>query len=178
MQYKTIGMLCATVGFAVSSEVTTGTIDPAFESLATFFPTWVEEAIETARPTAWLSSMIYDTAFAYSVVLEEVAGTMPAWYNNLPVSVLEFFSHRDAVMASYLGVDLATTTQSDTFTSSGSFATATTTTATTAVETGSSNTHPISVSTSTSTGGSPAATGALYMSLAGAAGILGFSLAL
>ncbi|KAJ5713928.1 uncharacterized protein N7483_011109 [Penicillium malachiteum] len=150
MQYKTLAMLCATAGFAKQSK-------------------------PLGQP-AWLSSMIYDSAFADSVALEEEAGTMPAWCNNLPVSVLGFFSHRDAVIASYLGVDGATTTQSDTFTSYGSIATATTTTVTTAVETGSSNTHPISVSTST--GGSPAATGALYMSLAGAAGILGFSLAL
>ncbi|KAJ5715771.1 uncharacterized protein N7483_012952 [Penicillium malachiteum] len=159
MQYKALPMVFATVALAASSDVTA--IDPALESLVTL-PIWVEEAISTAEPTAWASSFRYDSAFALSVELAEMAGTMPAWYNNLPASVLEFLSTRDAAIESYG----ATATQNDAFTTSGSTATAT--------ATGSSNAD----TTSVSTGGAPAATGALYVGLAGAAGILGLSHAL
>ncbi|KAJ5623153.1 hypothetical protein N7490_011758 [Penicillium lividum] len=163
MQYKVLTILFATAVLATKSDEIT--VDTALESLLAV-PTWVEEAIASAMPTAWASSLEYNSAFRMTEQLAELAGTMPAWYSSLPESVKHFESTRAAAIYSYE----LTATQNDVFTTSGSHATATAT----ATATGSSDAD----ATSISTGGAPAATGAVFVGLAGAAGILGLSLAL
>ncbi|KAJ5769179.1 hypothetical protein N7520_003738 [Penicillium odoratum] len=167
MQYKALTILFATA--ALAANLDEFTVDTALESLLAV-PTWVEEAIASAEPTAWASSLEYNSAFRMTEQLAELAGTMPAWYSSLPESVKHFESTKDAAIYSYE----LTATQKDVFTSSGSHSTVTATATATATATGSSDADASSIST----GGAPAATGAIFVGLAGAAGILGLSLAL
>ncbi|KAF3393780.1 hypothetical protein F1880_005427 [Penicillium rolfsii] len=161
-------------------------------------PSSILSVIATAVPATWLAD-IMDPASSSSIMSEIEAGTLPAWYNNLPGSV-------KAWATSAYGIDLAGTDAAS--------ATATTTAAsevaaaTGAVSTGSSTgsvesavssavssaTSALAQATSaaasaassassahasaTSTGGAPVATGGVAMSIMGAAGILGLALAL
>ncbi|KAJ5519949.1 hypothetical protein N7463_000402 [Penicillium fimorum] len=164
MQYKTLAILFATTALAAASDESA--FDPIPESLATV-PTWVADALSSAEPTAWDSSLRSDFAFLSSVLVAENAGTMPAWYSNLPESVQEWESSREAAIVSYA----QTATQYwPTFASSYATATASAT---------STPSSSLEASTSLlSTGGAPAATGGIFMGLAGAAGLLGLAIGL
>ncbi|CAI7666287.1 unnamed protein product [Penicillium bialowiezense] len=139
MQYNTLSVLFAVTCLAAASNG--ASIDPALE---------------------------YDEAFASSVLVAENAGTMPAWYSNLPESVQEFESTKLEAIRSYG----STATQDwPTFTDSSTTATAV------ATSTSSSSSSDENAS-SASTGGAPAVTGDFFLGIAGAAGILGLAIAL
>ncbi|KAJ5372803.1 hypothetical protein N7517_004809 [Penicillium concentricum] len=164
MQYKTFAIFFATTALAAASD--DPTLDPILESLASV-PTWVADALSSAEPTGWDSSLRSDFAFLSSVLAAENAGTMPAWYSNLPESVQQWEITKEAAIVSYA----QTVTQNwPTFTNSY----ATDTASVTRTLSSSSDASTSSVST----GGAPVVTGGVFMGLTGAAGILGLAIAL
>jgi cobalamin biosynthesis Mg chelatase CobN len=191
MHYNPLALFFAITALAAASDEFS--IDPVLESIYSV-PTWVVEAINSAEPTAWASSFEYDLAFESSVLVAENAGTMPAWYSNLPESVQVFEATKAAAISSYArtatqdwftysdssatGTATATTATSTTATSTtatSTTATSTTATSTTATSTSSSSDANAS---SVSTGGAPTASSDIFLGIAGAAGILGLAIAL
>ncbi|KAJ5888075.1 hypothetical protein N7495_008116 [Penicillium taxi] len=55
-------------------------------------PAALESVFETAIPESWESSLIYNTAFASSVLEAEKSGILPDWYSSLPESAKQFYS--------------------------------------------------------------------------------------
>lgn len=156
-------------------------------------PNSILTVLATAVPASWYADLA-DPASLSSINSEIEAGTMPAWYNQLPASVKAW-----ATSAGELGMTDATTTASASATSAPSAATdsASTTSGSTgsvAVQTTAVSTSSVSTSTSTaasgsvspsstaasstSTGGAPIATGSIAMSFAGAISLLGLAVAL
>jgi len=156
-------------------------------------PNSILTVLATAVPASWYADLA-DPASLSSINSEIEAGTMPAWYNQLPASVKAW-----ATSAGELGLTDATTTASASATSAPSAATdsASTTSGSTgsvAVQTTAASTSSVSTSTSTaasgsvspsstaasstSTGGAPIATGSIAMSFAGAISLLGLAVAL
>ncbi|CRL29310.1 unnamed protein product [Penicillium camemberti] len=171
MHYNAFAIIFATT--ALADAVDKLQSDATLLSLLTN-PTWVIDAINSAEPTAWASSFEYDAAFASSVLIAENAGTMPAWYSDLPESVVVFESTRLEAIQSYE----ATATQDWlTFSLSSTSASATATTTSTASPISASSSSG-STRSSVSTGGAPAVTGDVFLGFAGAAGILGLAMAL
>ncbi|OQD73239.1 hypothetical protein PENDEC_c016G02215 [Penicillium decumbens] len=160
-------------------------------------PNSILTVLATAVPASWYADLA-DPASLSSINSEIEAGTMPAWYNQLPASVKAW-----ATSAGELGLTDATTTASasasasatsapsaatdsasTTSGSTGSVAVQTTAVSTSSVSTSTSTAASGSVSpsstaaSSTSTGGAPIATGSIAMSFAGAISLLGLVVAL
>lgn len=184
-----LALLFSTAAFAMPAPDATGIDLDSLDSAIENVPSSIAAVLATAVPTAWAMSLATDAAFASSVMAAEAAGTMPAWYSDLPNSVKEYYS---TAADAALGLTDTATTADATATatagsSSGSAASGTTATATDAATTatdaatsssGSSSASGSAQASSTSTGGAAVATGGLVMSVAGAAGILGLAFAL
>ncbi|GLI72363.1 hypothetical protein PoHVEF18_000535 [Penicillium ochrochloron] len=202
MQFKLISALLF-AGTALAAPQGTSTSSSSSSSgddsiLLDSVPSSILSVIATAIPATWLAD-IMDPASSASIMSEIDAGTMPAWYNNLPSSV-------KAWATSAYGFDVTATDSANaaTTTAAGAVATATGA-ATTGSTTGSVESSSAAVSgavssavssatsaaskatsaaassahaSATSTGGAPVATGGVAMSIMGAAGILGLALAL
>lgn len=160
-------------------------------------PSSILTVLETAIPASWYNDLA-NPASQSSMIAEIEAGTMPAWYNNLPASVKAW-----ATSAGELGLTAATPTADSadsadsTSGSTGSAAVQTTAASTASGSSGSAAMQTTAASTSsgstaasgsaspsskaassTSTGGAPIATGSVAMSFAGAVGLLGLAIAL
>lgn len=158
-------------------------------------PSSIFSALATAVPTTWIQSMDYSSEFRYSELSEIVRGTYPAWYSTLPQSVKAWATSLAKIEASMyksstpyftsvstpcasstpLGPSYSVSVVTATFTQPA-------TTSSSSSESSSSSSSSSSASgsqpTSISSAGTPAATGGVAMSLAGAAGILGLAMAL
>ncbi|KAJ5911212.1 uncharacterized protein N7473_000515 [Penicillium subrubescens] len=196
MQFKLLAALLF-AGTALAAPQGTSTSSSSSEDdsiLLDSVPSSILTVIATAIPATWLAD-IMDPSSSASIMSEIEAGTLPAWYNNLPSSV-------KAWATSAYGLDITATDSANaaTTTAAGAVATATGA-ATTASTTGSVESSSAAVSgavssatsvaskatsaaassahaSATSTGGAPVATGGVAMSIMGAAGILGLALAL
>jgi hypothetical protein len=140
-------------------------------------------ALETAIPASWYNDLL-EPKFRSSVESEIMAGTMPAWYNDLPQSVKAWASSEGGLINSLMGaeptsasVGAASSNAPATGVSAHNTAASTMSTAP-ATRTGASGTKKSIPSSSTSTGGAPIATGGVAAGIAGVAGILGLALAL
>ncbi|KAJ5579754.1 uncharacterized protein N7459_005739 [Penicillium hispanicum] len=182
-----------------------GAVFNAVASEAAAIPSSILTVLETAIPATWYEA-IMDPTSRYSIINEIEAGTLPAWYNDLPNSVKAYATSLGEDTWNYVSptgdVTNSASTRQELF--------SLTATASTAVNTGSSvwlasssglsassgsstptasqtpattssvasSSQSSTPASSTSTGGAPAATGGLMMSIAGAAGVLGLALAL
>ncbi|KAJ5661768.1 uncharacterized protein N7477_009384 [Penicillium maclennaniae] len=211
MQYKVAAALFfSTLALAApapqetsSSSVTNTNSDSDSESpldaAVSNVPSSILTVLETAIPASWYENLANPTS--ESQMLAEIdAGTMPAWYNQLPASVKEWASTADlfdvAAATTAADADSTTTATANAMTAAEATSTgavmtntnsaAETTAASKKAESASASTSTASGSSSasatathsTSTGGAPIATGSVAMSLAGAAGLLGLVIAL
>lgn len=166
---------------------------PASTTTTTSVPNSILTVLETAIPDSWYEEIL-DATSRSALISEIDAGTLPAWYNDLPSSVKAWASAQGGFVENFVGATTAalddTTTVKDATPATASAintaaATATQTKASsdstaTSAATSSSETSTASgsASTATSTGGAPVATAGIAMSFAGVAGLLGLAIAL
>ncbi|CAL5867593.1 uncharacterized protein PFLUO_LOCUS1812 [Penicillium psychrofluorescens] len=188
-------VMTASSGSSDSSE----TNPDSSSMLIAAIPHSILTALETAIPTSWYTD-IMQPKFRSSVESEIMAGTMPAWYNNLPQSVKAWASSEGGMINHLIGAEptsapVGAASSNTPATGAPAHNTASSTMSTAAATTtgkggsggsgGSgasgtttSGTKKSSPSSSVSTGGAPIATGGVAAGIAGVAGILGLALAL
>ncbi|KAJ5895081.1 hypothetical protein N7495_006772 [Penicillium taxi] len=197
MQYKLLSTLLF-IAPALASPVATETESADSLDIDLGVPSSILAVLETAIPESFFTQ-IEDPAYQSSLESDLAAGTYPAWYNSLPESVKAWATSYDSDL---FGSDVTTTADNTAASTAAATATATGAASSSAVATGTADSTAAAssdaattgtttgattsgetatkstASSSTSTGGAPAATAGVAMSFAGAAGLLGFALAL
>ncbi|EAW08962.1 uncharacterized protein ACLA_099060 [Aspergillus clavatus NRRL 1] len=203
MQFKTLApLVLASLALASPAPQNTGTADSSgldtsdLLSLYDSAPSSILNVLATAVPSTWIAAMANPTSVS-SIVNDIEHGTYPAWYSSLPESVKAWATSAalgdlgvEATATPSAGSDSSSSDASTKGTTAGPAETASGsstathsdahTTDTPASKTGSSSGSSSSAATSptSSPNAAPAATGAVAMSLAGVAGLLGVAFVL